>query len=65
MIHPVASKSEVAMLQPVLVSEKKDSQEIQRIHNEPLSSISFREDAIVTTDRLGYVKLWNRPPTTE
>lgn len=45
-------RSHVAMLQPLMV---------KGIHQEPLASITFREDAIMTSDRRGHIKVWKRP----
>ncbi|KAJ3073592.1 hypothetical protein HDU98_001187 [Podochytrium sp. JEL0797] len=53
-VHPVLSKKQVAMLDPFL-----------SIHAEPLSFIAFREDAVVTADRIGVVKFWSRPQSEE
>ncbi|KAI8815309.1 WD40-repeat-containing domain protein [Cladochytrium replicatum] len=53
-VHPVLSRREVALLEPFLS---------KIIHNEPLFSIVFREDAVVTTDRIGAIRVWARPPT--
>ncbi|TPX32091.1 hypothetical protein SmJEL517_g04754 [Synchytrium microbalum] len=55
-IHHAPPRSEVSMLEPSMVKV---------IHNEPICSLVFREDAIVTTDKQGYVKIWTRPPQTE
>jgi hypothetical protein len=76
-IHPLATKKEVAILEPFmvrnsynLISYVSDSNvyndiQCQTIHNDPLCSIAFRDDAIVTADRQGCVKIWARPkPTT-
>ncbi|KAI9104687.1 WD40-repeat-containing domain protein [Phlyctochytrium arcticum] len=55
-VHPVLSRSEVAVLEPFMSKS---------IHNDPLSAISFRDDAIVTADKQGTIKVWSRPvPTT-
>lgn len=45
-------RSHVAMLQPLMA---------KGIHQEPLAGITFREDAIVTSDRRGHIKVWKRP----
>ncbi|KAJ3245987.1 hypothetical protein HDU78_008165 [Chytriomyces hyalinus] len=50
--HPVLGKKQVAILEPFLC---------ESIHNEPLSFVAFREDAIVTADRVGAIKFWARP----
>ncbi|KAJ3033110.1 hypothetical protein HDV00_006718 [Rhizophlyctis rosea] len=50
--HPVLSKSEVAVLEPF---------RSELIHSHPLCTISFREDSIVTTDKEGLLKVWDRP----
>ncbi|KAG0001551.1 hypothetical protein BGZ65_003385 [Modicella reniformis] len=46
-------RSHVAMLQPMMA---------KGIHVEPLAGITFREDAIMTSDRRGHIKVWKRPP---
>ncbi|KAI8994322.1 WD40-repeat-containing domain protein [Gaertneriomyces semiglobifer] len=51
-VHPVMGRSEVAMLEPFMVKS---------IHDQPLTCVVFREDAIVTADRSGIVKIWGRP----
>ncbi|KAF9350441.1 hypothetical protein BGX26_011390 [Mortierella sp. AD094] len=51
-MRPPEPRSHVAMLQPLMAVA---------IHNEPLASITFREDAIMTSDRRGYIKVWKRP----
>ncbi|KAL1920333.1 uncharacterized protein VTP21DRAFT_1479 [Calcarisporiella thermophila] len=51
-VHPVLPKTEVAMLQPVMAKS---------IHSDPVVELHFREDAVVTTDRKGRVKVWTRP----
>ncbi|KAJ3105086.1 hypothetical protein HDU97_008490 [Phlyctochytrium planicorne] len=51
-VHPVQSKREVAVLEPFMATS---------IHNEPLNSVTFREDAVITTDRMGGIKVWLRP----
>ncbi|KAJ3187627.1 hypothetical protein HK101_009283 [Irineochytrium annulatum] len=53
-VHPVLSKSEVAILEPFMTKS---------IHSDPLCSITFREDAVITTDRAGLIKIWLRPRT--
>ncbi|KAG0041111.1 hypothetical protein BGZ83_002332 [Gryganskiella cystojenkinii] len=52
-IRPPEPRSHVAMLQPLMA---------KGIHHEPLASITFREDAIMTSDRRGHIKVWKRPP---
>lgn len=52
LIRPPEPRSRVAMLQPFLAVA---------IHQEPLASITFREDAIMTSDRRGHIKVWKRP----
>ncbi|KAF9099160.1 hypothetical protein BGX29_007275 [Mortierella sp. GBA35] len=52
-VRPPEPRSHVAMLQPLMA---------KGIHQEPLSGITFREDAIMTTDRRGHIKVWKRPP---
>ncbi|TPX45366.1 hypothetical protein SeMB42_g04028, partial [Synchytrium endobioticum] len=54
--HHAPPRREVSMLEPSMVKV---------IHNEPICALIFREDAIVTTDKAGYVKIWTRPPPTE
>ncbi|KAG0228869.1 hypothetical protein BGX31_006427 [Mortierella sp. GBA43] len=54
MMRPPEPRSRVAMLQPALSVA---------IHQEPLASITFREDAIMTSDRRGHIKVWKRPPS--
>ncbi|KAF9174602.1 hypothetical protein BGX21_010400 [Mortierella sp. AD011] len=51
-VRPPEPRSHVAMLQPLMV---------KGIHQEPLASITFREDAILTSDRKGHIKVWKRP----
>ncbi|KAK9763956.1 hypothetical protein K7432_008944 [Basidiobolus ranarum] len=51
-VHPVLSKTDVAILQPVMA---------RSIHSEPLSTVAFREDAVITTCRRGHIKVWLRP----
>ena len=43
---------DVAVLEPFLVA---------CIHTDPVSSLAFIADAIVTTDRTGVIKVWKRP----
>ncbi|KAF8973384.1 hypothetical protein BGZ46_009960 [Entomortierella lignicola] len=50
--RPPEPRSRVAMLQPLMAVA---------IHIEPLASITFREDAIMTSDRRGHIKVWKRP----
>ncbi|KAK3822294.1 MAG: WD40-repeat-containing domain protein [Linnemannia elongata] len=52
MARPPERRSRVAMLQPLMATA---------IHHEPLASITFREDAILTSDRRGHIKVWKRP----
>ncbi|KAK3825813.1 MAG: WD40-repeat-containing domain protein [Benniella sp.] len=52
-VRPPEPRSHVAMLQPMMS---------KNIHVEPLSGITFREDAIMTSDRRGHVRVWKRPP---
>lgn len=52
-VRPPEPRSHVAMLQPLMA---------KGIHQEPLAGITFREDAIMTSDRRGHVKVWKRPP---
>ncbi|KAF9129017.1 hypothetical protein BGW39_004545 [Mortierella sp. 14UC] len=52
-VRPPEPRSHVAMLQPLMV---------KGIHQEPLAGITFREDAIITSDRRGHIKVWKRPP---
>lgn len=54
LVHPVLPRSEVAILQPVVV---------RQIDNEPLKSIVFRQEGIITTCVRGHVKVWSRPGT--
>ncbi|KAF9183720.1 hypothetical protein BGZ50_004106 [Haplosporangium sp. Z 11] len=51
-VRPPEPRSHVAMLQPLMA---------KGIHQEPLASITFREDAIMTSDRRGHIKVWKRP----
>ncbi|KAF9357123.1 hypothetical protein BGX26_004240 [Mortierella sp. AD094] len=53
-VRPPEPRSHVAMLQPLMV---------KGIHQEPLTGITFREDAILTSDRRGHIKVWKRPTT--
>ncbi|KAF9112698.1 hypothetical protein BGX27_002919 [Mortierella sp. AM989] len=53
-MRPPEPRSHVAMLQPLMAAA---------IHIEPLASITFREDAIMTSDRRGHIKVWKRPPS--
>lgn len=55
LVRPPEPRSRVAMLQPLLAVA---------IHQEPLASITFREDAIMTSDRRGHIKVWKRPSNT-
>ncbi|KAG0242922.1 hypothetical protein BGW41_003322 [Actinomortierella wolfii] len=52
LVRPPEPRSHVAMLQPLMS---------KNIHVEPLSTITFREDAILTSDRRGHIKVWKRP----
>lgn len=51
-LHPAASKTEVALLQPTVV---------KTVHADPCVGVYFREDVIVTTDKRGRVCVWKRP----
>ncbi|KAF9434461.1 hypothetical protein BGZ76_007983 [Entomortierella beljakovae] len=51
-MRPAEPRSRVAMLQPLVIAA---------IHNEPLASIAFREDSVMTSDRRGHIKVWKRP----
>ncbi|CAG8610593.1 15912_t:CDS:2, partial [Racocetra persica] len=51
-VHPCLPRSEVAILQPVMDKS---------IDDDPLCSITFREDCIITSCRKGHIKLWARP----
>ncbi|CAG8501598.1 8175_t:CDS:2 [Ambispora leptoticha] len=51
-IHPCLPRSQVAILQPVMSKS---------IDPDPLCSITFREDSIITTCRKGHIKIWGRP----
>ncbi|KAK3828411.1 MAG: catabolite repression protein creC [Benniella sp.] len=53
--RPPEPRARVAMLQPSLAVA---------IHQEPLASITFREDAIMTSDRRGHIKIWKRPSSS-
>ncbi|ORZ14277.1 WD40-repeat-containing domain protein [Lobosporangium transversale] len=55
LVRPPEPRSHVAMLQPLMVKS---------VHQEPLASITFREDAIMTSDRRGHIKVWKRPPVS-
>ncbi|ORX91569.1 WD40 repeat-like protein [Basidiobolus meristosporus CBS 931.73] len=55
-VHPALSKTDVAILQPVMAKS---------VHSEPLNSVAFREDAIITTCRRGHIKVWSRPQLSE
>ncbi|KAF9322083.1 hypothetical protein BG006_002479 [Podila minutissima] len=50
--RPAEPRARVAMLQPVMA---------KIVHREPLASITFREDVIMTSDRRGSIKVWKRP----
>ena len=50
--HPLLNKSEVPVISPVLCVS---------VHSEPLCSVTFKEEEVVTTDRHGIIKIWNRP----
>lgn len=50
--HPLLNKSEVPVISPVLCVG---------VHSEPLCSVTFKEEEVVTTDRHGIIKIWNRP----
>ncbi|KAI9231070.1 MAG: WD40-repeat-containing domain protein [Podila humilis] len=50
--RPVEPRARVAMLQPVMA---------KIVHCEPLASVTFREDVIMTSDRRGSIKVWKRP----
>ncbi|KAG0013236.1 hypothetical protein BGZ82_002242 [Podila clonocystis] len=50
--RPAEPRARVAMLQPVMA---------KIVHREPLASITFREDVIMTSDRRGTIKVWKRP----
>ncbi|KAF9109852.1 hypothetical protein BGX27_007118 [Mortierella sp. AM989] len=52
-VRPPEPRSHVAMLQPLMV---------KGVHQEPLASITFKDDAILTSDRRGHIKVWKRPP---
>lgn len=52
-VRPPEPRSHVAMLQPMMA---------KNVHVEPLSGITFREDAIMTSDRRGHIRVWKRPP---
>ncbi|CAO3597832.1 unnamed protein product [Absidia cylindrospora] len=51
-VHPVASKTDIAFLQPTVV---------KTVHADPCVGVYFREDVIVTTDKRGRVCVWKRP----
>ncbi|CAG8706825.1 18796_t:CDS:2, partial [Acaulospora morrowiae] len=51
-VHHCLPRLEVAILQPITG---------RSIDGEPLCSITFREDSIITTCRKGHIKLWARP----
>lgn len=50
--HPALSKNEVSLLEPFMC---------RSIHNHPLCCVSFQEDAMISTDRQGVIKIWSRP----
>lgn len=50
--RPAEPRARVAMLQPVMA---------KIVHREPLASVTFREDVIMTSDRRGSIKVWKRP----
>ncbi|KAF9974129.1 hypothetical protein BGZ73_002599 [Actinomortierella ambigua] len=52
LVRPPEPRSHVAMLQPLMS---------KNIHVEPLATVTFREDAILTSDRRGHIKVWKRP----
>ncbi|BFZ59688.1 hypothetical protein YB2330_000703 [Saitoella coloradoensis] len=51
-VHPLAPRSTVAVLSPVLA---------KKVDTDPLSSITFMEDSIVTACTHGHVRTWMRP----
>ncbi|TPX70675.1 hypothetical protein SpCBS45565_g01663 [Spizellomyces sp. 'palustris'] len=51
-VHPVLSRSEVVSMPPFMSKS---------IHNDPLNSVTFRDDSVVTTDKQGTIKIWLRP----
>ncbi|KAG0082536.1 hypothetical protein BGZ92_011637 [Podila epicladia] len=51
-VRPAEPRARVAMLQPVMT---------KIVHREPLASITFREDVMMTSDRRGSIKVWKRP----
>lgn len=56
--HPTPSKKDVPMIEPVVVSTINQCKSIGNI---PLTGVLFREDAIVTADKVGTVSVWSRP----
>lgn len=52
-LHPLIPRNQVVMIQPLMS---------QSVHADPLCSLIFREDAIITTCRRGHIKIWGRPP---
>jgi len=53
--RPPERRSHVAMLQPLMATA---------IHHESLASITFREDAVLTSDKRGHIKVWKRPTSS-
>ncbi|KAI9293316.1 WD40 repeat-like protein [Neoconidiobolus thromboides FSU 785] len=51
-LHPLKSRNQVMMLKPLMA---------QSVHQDPLCSIVFREEAIITTCKKGHIKIWKRP----
>ncbi|BFI24825.1 hypothetical protein MPTK2_1g15200 [Marchantia polymorpha subsp. ruderalis] len=51
-LHPAPVRKEVPKLAPVMA---------HRVHAEPLSSLIFTKDAILTACHEGHVKIWDRP----
>ncbi|KAI8920085.1 putative catabolite repression protein creC [Powellomyces hirtus] len=56
-VYPVLSQKDVGTLAPI-------ESEGFRLHNVPLCALTFRDDALVTTDMLGLVRIWQRPPNS-
>ncbi|KAI9208329.1 catabolite repressor protein [Polychytrium aggregatum] len=51
-VHELASRRDVSVIEPFFSIA---------IHLDPIKSINFREDGIITADRAGRVRLWKRP----
>ncbi|KAL2915827.1 hypothetical protein HK105_204528 [Polyrhizophydium stewartii] len=52
-VHEPLPKSQVPIIESFA--------QCKGVHDSPLCSIAFREDCIVTSDKSGFVRIWNRP----